>query len=101
RPREPFRRHAVHIGAARHIHLVAAADITPGIDNFGVHWKTSATSAGGLSSSPEPVTAPPPLSFSFTGPVAASRAASTPALRDSGSLWQTSFRQRSSVPATA
>lgn len=33
--------------------------------------------------------------------MAASRALVTPALRDSGSLWQTSFRQRSSDPATA
>ena len=59
RPREPFGRHAVHIRAARHIHLVASADITPGIDNLGIHGFSPATGAGGLSSSPQPVTALP------------------------------------------
>ena len=36
RPREPLGRHAVHVRAARHIHLVAAADVMPGIDDFGI-----------------------------------------------------------------
>lgn len=43
RPREPFGRHAVHVCAARHIHFVAAVDVTPGIDNFGIHGFSPAT----------------------------------------------------------
>src|SRR6056297_3751013 len=53
RPREPFRRHTVHIRAARHIHLVAAGDVTTGIDNLGIHGETSDT--GGR----EPLSRPP------------------------------------------
>ncbi|SEQ52698.1 hypothetical protein SAMN05428995_10510 [Loktanella sp. DSM 29012] len=67
RPREPLGRHAVDVLAALHIHPVAATHVTPGIDDFDIHWETSATGAGSLSSSPQPVTAlPAPLRLSET-----------------------------------
>ena len=65
RPRKPFRGHAADPLAAAHIHLVAAAshrerrpELQPG------SWDISMTGAGGLSSSPQPVTEAGPPSHS-------------------------------------
>ena len=63
RSREPLGRHAINIRTARHIHLVAAADITPGIDNFGIHGFSPAT--GGR----KPLSRPPNPSRSGTAPL--------------------------------
>ncbi|WP_439507763.1 amidase family protein [Yoonia sp.] len=50
-------------GAARHIHLVAAADVTPGIDNLGIHGFSPAT--GGR----KPLSRPPNPSRAGTAPL--------------------------------
>src|SRR6056297_641758 len=91
RPREPFGRHPVYILAARHIHLVAAADVTPGIDNLGIHGFSPAT--GGR----KPLSRPPNPSRAGTAPLylsdhSAARVSSGEGARDAASRCSVSGR---------